>query len=437
MDNPPEIVTRLLGYLEQGQQIALGWLMSPAAWSQLGLLVASWIVALLVSRRLGPRIERFIAPKEDARGLVAAARRFALRFLPLLLPFLAYGFTAIGEAFTRSVFGSGAVIAFGKRVFLFIAARRFARDILRDGFLRFLGRYVLIPIAGLYALGLLPTVTEWLESLTVELGNIRFTVLALLRGLVAGSLLFWLGRWSNEQSASYIKSQDALRPATRELAVKAAEIAIFGAAFLLLLNIMGIDLTAVAVIGGALGVGIGLGLQQIAANFISGIILLVEGQTTVGDYVELDGGEAGTIVKMTARACILETFDGKWIVVPNEHFITTRVVNYSDQGSANRYEVEFSVSYDTDINTVPDLVSKAVAALPFILDDPEGPDVELRGFGESGIDFCVEYWVSGIDDGRNKYASKVLFAIWNALKEAGVEIPYPHRVVELKGGLPT
>ena len=98
------------------------------------------------------------------------------------------------------------------------------------------------------------------------------------------------------------------------------------------MSIMGIDLTAVAVLGGALGVGIGLGLQQIAANFVSGVILLLEGQTTVGDFVELDGGEKGTIVKMTARACVLETFDGKWIVVPNDHFITTRVVNYSDQG---------------------------------------------------------------------------------------------------------
>ena len=201
------------------------------------------------------------------------------------------------------------------------------------------------------------------------------------------------------------------------------------------MSIMGIDLTAVAVIGGALGVGIGLGLQQIAANFISGIILLVEGQTTVGDFVELDGGERGTIVRMTARACILETFDGRWIVVPNEHFITTRVVNYSDQGSANRYEVAFSVSYDTEITTVPGIIAPAVAALPFVLAEPEGPDVELRGFGESGIDFAVEYWVNGIDDGRNKYASQVLFAVWNALKAAGIEIPYPHRVVEIKGGM--
>ena len=252
--------------------------------------------------------------------------------------------------------------------------------------------------------------------------------------LIAGSLLFWLGSWSNRQSADYIKKQQELRPATRELAVKAVEVMIFGAAFLLLLSIMGIDLTAVAVLGGALGVGIGLGLQQIAANFVSGIILLIEGQTTVGDYVELDGGERGTIVKMTARACILETIDGRWIVVPNDHFITTRVVNYSDQGSANRYEAPFSVSYDTDINTIPDIIEEAVGRLPFVLKSPDGPDCELRGFGESSVDFAVEYWVAGIDDGKNKYASQVNFAIWNALKAAGIEMPYPHRVIEVKGG---
>jgi potassium-dependent mechanosensitive channel len=267
----------------------------------------------------------------------------------------------------------------------------------------------------------------------VALGNIHFSVLALIRGAIAGGLLFWLGSWSNRQSATYITQQEAIRPATRQLAVKAAEIAIFGTAFLLLMSIMGIDLTAVAVLGGALGVGIGLGLQQIAANFVSGVILLLEGQTTVGDYVELDGGEKGTVVRMTARACILETFDGKWIVVPNDHFITSRVINYSDQGSANRYEAPFSVACETDINTVPAIIEAAVAKLPFVLDKPAAPDCELRAFGESSIDFVIEYWVNGIDDGRNKYKSQVLFAVWNALRDAGIEMPYPHRVIEMRG----
>ncbi len=426
------LAERIQGYAGQGLEIALGWLSSPAAWSQFALLAVAYLAARVIAGRIVPMAQRLLTPAEGKAGLLADALRFALGFLPLVLPLLAYALTAGGEEVTRSLFGSGEVIAFGKRVFLFLAARVFVRDVLTEGFLRLLGRYVLIPVAALYALGLLDVVTLRLEETVVALGNIRFSALSLIRGAIAGALLFWLGSWSNRQSADYIKAQAELRPATRELAVKAAEVAIFGAAFLLLMSIMGIDLTAVAVLGGALGVGIGLGLQQIAANFVSGIILLIEGQTTVGDYVELDGGERGTIVKMTARACVLETFDGRWIVVPNEHFITTRVVNYSDQGSANRYEALFSVSYETEINKVPALIEAAVGALPFVLQSPDGPDCELRSFGESSVDFAVEYWVAGIDDGKNKYGSPVLFAIWNALKAEGIEMPYPHRVVELR-----
>jgi small-conductance mechanosensitive channel len=421
------------GWAHEAGEIALGWLSSPAAWSQFGLLAVAYLVARLAAARVTPIVTRLLDPAAKA-GPLANARRFALRFVPLMLPLVAYGLTELCEEVTRATFGSGEVIAFGKRVFIFLAARIFVREVLTDSFLRLLGKYVLIPVAALYVLGVLDDITQRLDETVIALGNIRFSVLALIRGVIAGAVLFWLGSWSNRQSASYIKAQDELRPATRELAVKAVEVMIFSAAFLLLMSIMGIDLTAVAVLGGALGVGIGLGLQQIAANFVSGIILLIEGQTTVGDYVELDGGERGTIVKMTARACILETFDGRWIVVPNDHFITTRVVNYSDQGSANRYEAPFSVSYDTDINRVPEIIETAVAALPFVLQDPDGPDCELRGFGESSVDFAVEYWVAGIDDGKNKYASQVNFAIWNALKAAGIEMPYPHRVIEMKGG---
>ncbi len=436
MANQSELATRLLAVFEQGRETALAWIASPAAWSQFALLGVAFIAATVAARRLAPVLTRLITPPADKSHLLARARRLMLLALPLLMPVLAYGFTAAGEGITRSFFGSGDVIAFGKRVFLVLAARNLVRDVLTDPFLRLLGRYVLLPVAFLFALGVLDDLSTRLDQTIIALGNIKFSVMALIRGAIAGALLFWLGAWSNRQSATYITKQEILRPATRVLATKLAEIAIFGAAFLLLMSIMGIDLTAIAVLGGALGVGVGLGLQQIAANFVSGMILLLEGQTTVGDYVELDGGEKGTIIKMTARACVLETFDGRWIVVPNEHFITTRVVNYSDQGSANRYEALFSVSYDTDINRVPQIIEAAVAALPFILQSPDGPDCELKGFGESAVDFAVEYWVNGIDDGRHKYASPVLFAIWNALKSEGIEMPYPHRVVEIKGTAP-
>ena len=433
MDGQPEIIQLAMGYATQAWDIAKTWLLSPAAWSQFAMLVAAYLIALFVTRKLQPLLSRVLTPGDEQTGTLSTIRRFVLQFLPLILPLLAWALTGIGESVTRSIFGSGAVVAFGKRLFLFLAIRIFVNEVLRDPFLRLMGRYVLVPAMAINVVGLLDLLVETLSGIIINLGNISFSVMSLIRGAISGALLFWAGRWSNDHSENYIKQQEELRPAMRELAIKASQIVIFGAAFLLLMSIMGIDLTAIAVLGGALGVGIGLGLQQIAANFVSGIILLLEGQTTVGDYVELDGGESGTIVKMTARAAIMETFDGKWIVVPNEHFITTRVVNYSDQGSANRYEAPFSVSYNTDINTIPAIIEAAVSDLPFVLTKPEKPDCELRGFGESGIDFAVEFWVNGIDDGKHKYTSQVLFAVWNALRDNNIEIPYPHRVVELKG----
>ena len=430
----PPIVQQIAGYAVQGYDLAMGWLLSPAAWSQFGILVGAYLLAVLITRRLRPALHSLIDPGET-QNLFTSARLFVLQFLPLILPLLAFALTGIGEQVVRSIFDSGAVIAFGKRLFLFLAVRIFVREILQDQFLKLLGRFMLLPIAALYTFGLLDIVSLQLTETVVGVGNIRFSLMSIVRGVIAGSLLFWLGQWSNSQTSALIQKQE-MRPSIRQLLIKTVEFMIFGVAFLVLMNVMGINLGALAVLGGAIGVGLGFGLQKIASNFISGVILLVEGQATVGDYVELDGGESGKIVKMTARAAILETFDGRWIVVPNEDFITTRVVNYSDSGSANRYEAEFSVSYDTDINLVPAIIEAAVSTHAEVLDLPYPPDCELRGFGDSGINFAVEFWVNGLDDGPNKYTSDVLFLIWNALKDNNIEIPYPQRVVEIKGGLP-
>ncbi|MDD9910247.1 MAG: mechanosensitive ion channel [Ahrensia sp.] len=418
--------------LDLGAQ-ALEWAQSPAAWSQVALLAVAFVAAWFLRRSLEPVLTKILTPAEGSRSILASIRRFILLFLPLLLPLLAFAFTSIGEQATRAAFGSGAIIAFGKRSFLALAVWIFATRIIYDPFLKLFGRYVLIPAAGLYLFGLLGPVSVWLEGLTFQLGNISFSASALVRGAIVGSLLFWLGRWSNSQSGDFIRRNDEMRPATRELAAKATELAIFGAVFLMILNVMGINLSALAVVGGAIGVGLGFGLQKIASNFISGIILLLEGQATVGDFVELDGGEAGTIVQMNARATILETFDGRWIVVPNEDFIVTRVTNYSDAGSAKRYEVPFSVSYDSDVNMIPDIIETAVAKHPDVLEKPFPPDCELRAFGDHGVEFAVEFWVNGLDDGANKFTSDVHFLVWNALRDNNITIPYPHLVLKYDG----
>ncbi|MGB0799539.1 MAG: mechanosensitive ion channel family protein, partial [Planktomarina sp.] len=260
----------------------------------------------MVAGFIVPRMTRRLTFTEGRFAALKPAGDLVIGLLPLLLPLLAFVFASAGETAITAAFGSAAVMTLGKRIFIFLAVRLFVKHILVDPFLKLLGRVFLIPMALFYVLGINSQVADMLRGVIFPLGNLAFDVLWLVQLVGIGGLIFWFGSWSNARSNGFISEQNEIRPATRQLASKAAEIGIYGFAFLMVMNIMEINLSALAVLGGAIGVGLGFGLQKIASNFISGVILLLEGQATVGDFVELDGGEAGTIVKMTARAAILE-----------------------------------------------------------------------------------------------------------------------------------
>jgi small-conductance mechanosensitive channel len=253
----------------------------------------------------------------------------------------------------------------------------------------------------------------------------------LIRVLIFGSILFWLGRISNNAGQKAIRNNETLDIRTRELFAKLFEIILYIAVGLLLLQIVGLDLTALAVFGGALGVGLGFGLQQIASNFISGIIILLDRSLAVGDYIELENGTSGFLSELNMRSSTLKTFEGKVIVVPNEQFITTTFTNWTHQDSRQRYEFEFSVSYDTDVPMVPEIIIAAISQHPQVLQKPEQPDCEIRDFAESGIVFGVEYWIDGIDDGENRVDSDLRMIIWKTLKEHNIKMPYPQREVRI------
>ena len=419
-------------------QVFLANMLLPSRLYQIAIAIALFAVAQMINMFIAPRLHAWMRnledrPKWQLRWLVVLHRRLYLIIFVLLI------WTVI--AFMREVLNT-----FPSRTFLlsiigtiavaWLAIAMIAR-LIRNRFMRRLATWGGWAYVTLYYLGFIEATSDLLDNVAIEFGDFRLSAFGILKALVVTGLLFFIARLVSTQSTNQIEKNQDISPSMRVLMVKFLQIVLYGAAFFIGLKAVGFDLTGLAVLSGAIGVGLGFGLQKIASNFISGVILLLEGQATVGDYVELDGGEAGTIVKMTARAAILETYDGRWIVVPNEDFITTRVVNYSDSGSANRYEAPFSVSYDTDINLVPAIVEQAVSKHPEVLTKPFPADCELRGFGDSGVDFAVEFWVNGIDDGRNKFTSDVLFLIWNALKEHNIEIPYPQRVVELKGEIST
>ena len=199
---------------------------------------------------------------------------------------------------------------------------------------------------------------------------------------------------------------------------------------------MGINLTTLAVFGGALGVGIGLGLQSIASNFISGIIILLDRSLTVGDFVELDDGQKGFVREFKMRYAVLETYDGKDILVPNEKFISSNLINWTHKDPKQRYRVDFSVAYATDVRAMVELIKVAVAEHPDVISGPEipfeeRPDCEIDSFGDSGVNMFVEFWMFGIDDGKNRVGGDLMLTILETLKANGIEIPFPQREVRV------
>jgi small-conductance mechanosensitive channel len=406
-----------LGWLE----VLKGWLASPQFYAQVIAVVALWILAKILAKQLLARVP--ILREEPTEGRLLRYQRLLYSCRNLVEPLLFVVLMAAAAAVADQALGASWLIRIAQSLALVRLLHALIMRFLPNPVINSAARWISLPIAAIYALGYFDQFTAALDSVAFAAGNIRISALAIAKAALFGGILFWLGRQSSNAGQKVIRDQQTIDIQTRELAAKALEIGVFAIAAILLLNVLGLDLGALAVFGGALGVGLGFGLQQIASNFISGIILLLERSMKLGDYIELEDGKAGTLKQMNMRSSVLGTFDGKDILVPNEKFITTQFTNWTNEDPRQRYEVEFSVAYDTDLHKVPPLIVKALLAHEQVLKEPEEPDVELRSFGDNGVNFAVEFWVNGIDDGKNKFTSEIRFLIWDALKAAKIRMP--------------
>jgi small-conductance mechanosensitive channel len=184
------------------------------------------------------------------------------------------------------------------------------------------------------------------------------------------------------------------------------------------------------VFGGALGIGLGFGLQKIASNFVSGIILLAENAIEEGDLIEVSDGTMGFVRKSSARYLLLETFDGREILVPNEDMITGRVVNWTLNNTRGRIQIDVGVAYGSDLHKAREVILEAAKNHPLTIEDP-APVCVMTRFGDSSIDFMLLFWVGDVAAGRIVPQSEVMFAINDGLREAGITIPFPQRDVHM------
>ncbi len=407
---------------------------------QLLAIVVTTLFSWLISRLVRQRLKR---PDPDGTGTGGpagirsrvGAATFNLR--NLLFPVTNVILLGIAVSLSREFFNEKWLVQLAQGLnfltILFVAATHLSTS----ATVRYFVLIVLVPVVLLYAVGLLDELIAILESVSFEIGNIKFTLYVITRTVVFGFVLFWLGRISNQRGADFIRRRQNLTDTTREILLKTLQIGLFTLIALIILQIAGIDLTALVVFGGAIGVGLGFGLQQIAANFISGIIILLDRSIAVGDYIELEDGRSGILRELTMRSATLETFDGKDIMVPNERFITTAFVNWTHRHRKQRYPIVFEVAYGTDLDRLFDILRAVVSSHPQVLsgDDvpvEERPDAEVQAFKDSGIEILVEFWMIGVDDGRNRVGGDLLLMIYKALQENEIEIPFPQREVVIK-----
>jgi len=428
--NSDVMEARLREALEQ----LLIWVQSPAFLAQVGAVIAALVLAPLLARFIRKGIFLFRdTPADDAKLL--PARQILFKAGNFLRAIMLVGLLAIFAAILKAVpvLGQDWLVKLAQSLALVFLIYRAIKTFVADPLFQKLAIWTLIPLGLIIVLGYGDDLSAFLSGTTVfKMGEADITLMSLIRLGIFGALFFWLGGISNTRGQAAIRGQESLDSGVREIVAKLFQIILFAVLTVLVLGSAGIPLSGLVVVFSAVALGIGFGLQPIAANFVSGLIILFDRSVRVGDFVVLPDGQEGFVEAINMRNTVVETTDGKDIMVPNTKFTEEAYENWTHKDPRQRYEVHFMVSYATDLDALEDMLIPEVLKHPQVLREPEMPDLEFRSFGDNGVNMAIEFWCDGIDDGPNKFTSDVNFIVWRTLKANKVEIPFPQRVVHTK-----
>jgi len=285
-------------------------------------------------------------------------------------------------------------------------------------------------VAALSILNLLDPVLAAMDQFAFSFGELRLSVLSVLKALVFLGATLWLAM-AGTNLLDRKMQRTSLDPSLKVLFAKVTRITLLAVAFFFALSTVGIDITAFAVLGGAIGVGIGFGLQKVVSNLICGVILLLDHSIRPGAVIAIQEEEIGWINRLSARYVSVRTRDGQEHLIPNEDFITQKVENWSFSDNNVRIRIPLGVSYNTDIHKAMELCREAAKDVPRVLTDP-APVVHLRGFGDNSVDIELRLWIGDPENGIGSVKSAVLLKIWDSFKEHEIEIPFPQRDIHIK-----
>ena len=306
----------------------------------------------------------------------------------------------------------------------------FVSRFVRNRPLRIIVRWGLWIFATLYYLNVHEAVGAFLDDLAFEFGDFRISIMTIISALVVIGVLLTLARIGSTTTATTIRRNEDISPSMQVLAVKAVQITLYGFAFFIGINTVGIDLSGLAILTGAIGVGLGFGLQKVISNLVSGVIILLDKSIKPGDVISL-GETFGWIQTLGARYASVVTRDGKEYLIPNEDLITNQVVNWSHSNDYVRLDIFFGTAYSDDPHKVRELAIEAATTVERVLDYPKRPVCHIVGFGDSSVDYILRFWIKDPTGGLTNIRGGVYLALWDAFKANNISIPFPQREVRM------
>jgi small-conductance mechanosensitive channel len=392
---------------------------------QLVLIAAALVLAILLRRLTRARAAQLVEhadPRLRDPRLVSATRSLAL---PLLwwaaIILVVFALNAAGHAASLAHIAASLLLAW--------IVIRATTLLVRDAMLSHTIAVIVWCLAAINILGLRPALTSTLDNFALTIGSLRLSLLTLIEAIALLTLLVWAAFATSGLLQSRINRITSLTPSVQVLIGNTLKIVLVILAVVIALDVVGIDLTALALFGGAVGVGVGLGLQKVVANFVSGIILLLDRSIKPGDVIEI-GDTFGRITSMAARYVSVRSRDGKDYLLPNEELITSRVVNWTYSSPLVRLDLPFSVSYGSDLRKVREIAIAATLTAARVAKTP-APVCHATGFGVGTIQFLIRFWIADAENGVINIKGEVLIALHDALIANGLDLPYPQYEIRL------
>ena len=398
---------------------------------QLGIALGVFALSYLVTRLARPRMHDWMRqregwPKWRMRVLVVLHRRLGM---VIYVAFIWAAVLIMREITWPSRSYLLTIVANLATAWLLIAfATRLIKNALMRGIVRY-GAWIWVTLS---ITGLAEDAQALLESAALDFGGTRLSLWLILQAIVIVAALLTFARLVSSTTASTIRKNDDISPSMQVLAIKFLQVALYGAAFFLGLRLVGVDLTGLAVLSGAIGVGLGFGLQKVVSNLVSGVIILLDKSIKPGDVISL-GDTFGWINALGARYVSVVTRDGREYLIPNEDLITGQVVNWSHSNEFVRLDIYFGTAYGDDPHKVREIAINAAKSVDRVLSF-KPPVCHIVGFGDSSVDYILRFWIRDPTGGLTNIRGNVYLALWDAFQENGISIPFPQREVKLLEG---